>query len=100
MIEFEETYRKMRTLVKERYFEALLRETFLENDYEAEVFWNLLKRSKRRSKKKRQKIWPALSVMICFKRKRSRLQGRGRGGDYISEAGDPFKRSGISKLLF
>lgn len=37
MIEFEETYRKMRTLVKEGYFESLLREILLENDHEAEV---------------------------------------------------------------
>ena len=37
MIEFEETYRKMRTLVKEGYFESLLREVLLENDHEAEV---------------------------------------------------------------
>ena len=37
MIEFEETYRKMRTLVKEGYFESLLKEILLENDYEAEV---------------------------------------------------------------
>ncbi len=36
-IEFEETYRKMRTLVKEGYFESLLREILLENDHEAEV---------------------------------------------------------------
>lgn len=37
MIEFEETYVKMRTLVKEGYFESLLKEILLENDYEAEV---------------------------------------------------------------
>ncbi len=37
MIEFEETYVKMRTLVKEGYFESLLREVLLENDHEAEV---------------------------------------------------------------
>ncbi len=37
MIEFEETYRKMRILVKEGYFESLLREVLLENDHEAEV---------------------------------------------------------------
>ena len=37
MIEFEETYMKMRTLVKEGYFESLLREILLENDHEAEV---------------------------------------------------------------
>ena len=37
MIKFEETYRKMRTLVKEGYFESLLREILLENDHEAEV---------------------------------------------------------------
>ena len=37
MIEFEETYVKMRTLVKEGYFESLLREILLENDHEAEV---------------------------------------------------------------
>lgn len=37
MIEFEDTYVKMRTLVREGYFESLLGEIILENEHEAEV---------------------------------------------------------------
>lgn len=38
IIEFEEKYKKLRKRVKEGYFESLLKEIILENDYQAEVY--------------------------------------------------------------
>lgn len=73
MIEFEETYRKMRTLVKERYFEALLRETFLENDYEAEVFLEPLEKVEEKKQKEETEDLPALSVDDLFQKKEEPL---------------------------
>ena len=63
MIEFEETYRKMRTLVKEGYFESLLREILLENDHEAEVSLEPLEKAeeKRRTEEETEDL-PGLSA--------------------------------------
>ena len=38
IIEFEEKYKKLRKRVKEGYFESLLKEIILENDYQAEIY--------------------------------------------------------------
>ena len=62
MIEFEETYRKMRTLVKEGYFESLLREILLENDYEAEVSLEPLERAEEKGQEEETEDLPGLSA--------------------------------------
>ena len=62
MIEFEETYRKMRTLVKEGYFESLLREIILENDYEAEVSLEPLERAEEKGQEEETEDLPGLSA--------------------------------------
>ena len=62
MIEFEETYRKMRTLVKEGYFESLLREILLENDYEAEVFLEPLEKAEEKGQEEETEDLPGLSA--------------------------------------
>ena len=62
MIEFEETYMKMRTLVKEGYFESLLREILLENDYEAEVFLEPLEKAEEKGQEEETEDLPGLSA--------------------------------------
>ena len=62
MIEFEETYRKMRTLVKEGYFESLLREILLENDYEAEVSLEPLEKAEEKGQEEETEDLPGLSA--------------------------------------
>lgn len=62
MIEFEETYRKMRTLVKEGYFESLLREILLENDHEAEVSLEPLERAEEKGQEEETEDLPGLSA--------------------------------------
>ena len=62
MIEFEETYVKMRTLVKEGYFESLLKEILLENDYEAEVFLEPLEKAEEKGQEEETEDLPGLSA--------------------------------------
>ena len=62
MIEFEETYRKMRTLVKEGYFESLLREILLENDHEAEVSLEPLEKAEEKGQEEETEDLPGLSA--------------------------------------
>ena len=62
MIEFEETYRKMRTLVKEGYFESLLKEILLENDYEAEVSLEPLEKAEEKGQEEETEDLPGLSA--------------------------------------
>ena len=76
MIEFEETYRKMRTLVKEGYFESLLREILLENDHEAEVSLEPLEKAeeKRQTEEETEDL-PGLSADDLLPKKEEPLTG-------------------------
>ncbi len=62
MIEFEETYVKMRILVKEGYFESLLKEIVLENDYEAEVSLEPLEKAEEKGEEEETEDLPGLSA--------------------------------------
>lgn len=63
MIEFEDIFEKMRTRVREGYFEGLLREILLENDYEAEVVLKPSEQDKaRRAEEEEAEEIPGLSV--------------------------------------
>lgn len=76
MIEFEETYRKMRTLVKEGYFESLLKEILLENDYEAEVSLEPLEKAEEKGQTEEEtEDLPGLSADDLLPKKEEPLTG-------------------------
>ena len=76
MIEFEETYRKMRTLVKEGYFESLLREILLENDHEAEVSLEPLEKAEEKGQTEEEtEDLPGLSADDLLPKKEEPLTG-------------------------
>ena len=98
MIEFEETYRKMRTLVKEGYFESLLREIILENDYEAEVSLEPLERAEEKGQEEETEDLPGLSADDLLHKKEEPLRraaaASGAGESSLCEA--VFRPSGQS----